>query len=121
MGLKILVVDDALFMRRMLSGILEEEKYEVIAEAQTGVEAIDQFQKCRPDITVLDIVMPEMTGIEALKAIKRIDAGAKVVICTAIGQEALRKEAMQCGALDYILKPFEPENVKAVMRKVAGL
>jgi len=121
MGLKILIVDDALFMRRMLSNILEEENFEVVAEAQTGIEAIEQFKKCRPDITVLDIVMPGMSGIEALKEIRKIDGAARVVICSAIGQEALRNDAMASGAMDYILKPFEPENVKAVMRKVAGL
>jgi len=121
MALKILVVDDALFMRKMLRGILEEDGHEVIAEAASGVEAFEQYQKCHPDLTVMDIVMPDKNGIEALRDIMDYHAEAVVVMCSAVGQEALVREAATTGAKDFILKPFDPELVKTVIRKVAGL
>lgn len=121
MGLKVLIVDDALFMRRMLKGILEEDGHEVVAEASNGVEAVELYQKCLPDITMMDIVMPEKNGIEALREITALNAESRVVMCSAIGQEALVNEAKGAGARDFILKPFDPERVKAVVRKVAEL
>lgn len=121
MGLRILVVDDALFMRKMLRGILEEDGHEVIAEAANGVEAVEQHQQSQPDLTVMDIVMPDKNGIEALRDIMALQPQAMVVMCSAVGQEALVREATSAGARDFILKPFDPELVKTVIRKVAGL
>ena len=121
MGLRIMIVDDALFMRTLLRGILEEEGWEVVAEAADGVEAVQKFQETRPDITTMDIVMPKKSGIEALADIIRLDKGAKVVMCSAMGQESLVEEAKRAGAKGYIIKPFDPQRVKGVIRKVAGL
>jgi len=121
MGLRIMIVDDALFMRTLLRGILEEAGWEVVAEASDGTEAVVKYFEARPDITTMDIVMPKKSGIEALTEIAQLDTGAKVVMCTAMGQESLVDEAKRAGARGYITKPFEPERVKSVIRKVAGL
>jgi two-component system chemotaxis response regulator CheY len=108
MSLRIMIVDDALFMRTLLRGILEEE----------GVE---KYLELRPDVTTMDIVMPKKSGIEALTEITQQDRNAKVVMCTAMGQESLVDEARRSGARGYIIKPFDPERVKTVVRKVAGI
>jgi two-component system chemotaxis response regulator CheY len=121
MGLRIMIVDDALFMRTLLRGILEEEGWEVVAEASDGAEAIVKYFEVRPDITTMDIVMPKKSGIEALTEIARSHTGAKVVMCTAMGQESLLDEAKRAGARGYIIKPFDSQLVKSVIRKVAGL
>jgi len=121
MGLRIMIVDDALFMRTLLRGILEEAGWEVVAEASDGTEAVVKYFEARPDITTMDIVMPKKSGIEALTEIALLDPGAKVVMCTAMGQESLVDEAKLAGARGYIIKPFDPERVKSVIRKVAGL
>lgn len=120
MALKILIVDDALFMRNLLRGILEEEGWEIVGEAGDGVEAVQKYRELRPDITTMDIVMPLKSGIEALSEIVSSDRTAKVVVCSAMGQEALVKEAQLAGAKGYILKPFDAQRVKEVIRKVAG-
>jgi len=120
MGLKIMIVDDTMFMRQILRGIVEEEGWIVIGEAVDGADAVQKYQECLPDITTMDIVMPLKSGIEALSEIIAIDNRAKVVMCTALGQEGLVKEAQQAGARGYILKPFDPQKVKEVIRKVAG-
>lgn len=121
MSLRIMIVDDALFMRALLRGILEEEGWEVVGEAADGCEAVEKYLELRPDITTMDIVMPKKSGIEALTEITRQDRNAKVVMCTAMGQESLVDEARRSGARGYIIKPFDPERVKSVVRKVAGL
>jgi two-component system chemotaxis response regulator CheY len=120
MGLKIMIVDDTMFMRQVLRGIVEEEGWTVIGEAVDGADAVRKYQEYLPDITTMDIVMPLKSGIEALSEIIAIDNRAKVVMCTALGQEGLVKEAQQAGARGYILKPFDPQKVKEVLRKVAG-
>ena len=120
MGLKILIVDDTLFMRHMLRGIVEEEGWTVVAEAANGVEAVDKYRECRPDITTMDIVMPLKSGIEALTEIIAFDMNARVVMCSALGQEGLVEESRRAGALGYILKPFEQDMVIEEIRKVAG-
>jgi two-component system chemotaxis response regulator CheY len=115
---RILVADDASFMRQMIREIVEDEGHEVVAEASDGVEAIEQFKKHHPDIVTMDIVMPRRSGIDAVKGIIEIDPGARVVMCSALGQETLVQEALQAGARDFIVKPFKPDAVTATLRKV---
>ncbi|MBO1265342.1 response regulator [Proteiniclasticum sp. SCR006] len=111
MSKRIMIVDDAIFMRMKLKDILEKNGYEVVAEAQNGADAIEKYKAERPDIVTMDITMPEMDGIEALKGIKKIDASARVIMCSAMGQQAMVMEAIQSGALDFIVKPFETDRV----------
>lgn len=113
----VLIVDDSLFMRKMLRDIVEEEGYEVVAEASDGQEAVDRYKECRPDLVTLDIVMPNKTGIEALQEIMAFDPAAKVVMCSAIGQESLTVAANEAGAKAFILKPFNPELVTSVLKE----
>jgi two-component system chemotaxis response regulator CheY len=120
MGAKVLIVDDALFMRNMLRNIFAESGFDVIGEAQNGNEAVEKFRELSPDLITMDIVMPEMNGIDALKQIMTVDAGAKVVICSALGQESLIIEALEAGARDFIVKPFKPAKVVEVAQKVLG-
>jgi two-component system, chemotaxis family, chemotaxis protein CheY len=121
MGLKILIVDDTMFMRHLLRGIIEEEGWAVAGEAASGVEAVEMYRECRPDVTTMDIVMPLKSGIEALNEIIAMDAKARIIMCSALGQEGLVEEARKAGAMGYILKPFDPDIVKEEIRKVAGL
>lgn len=119
MSLTVMIVDDSLFMRKMLRDILEEEGYEIVAEASDGEEAVDMYKACRPDLTTLDIVMPNKTGIEALQEIMAFDPAARVVMCSAIGQEAMTRAAAAAGAKAFILKPFNPELVTQVLKDAA--
>jgi two-component system, chemotaxis family, chemotaxis protein CheY len=116
---KVLIADDASFMRQMIREIIEPEGWEVVGEASDGVEVVEKFKKLRPDVVMMDIVMPKRSGIDAVKAIKAEDATARVVMCSALGQEALVTEAMQAGARDFIVKPFKPDAVLATLAKVA--
>lgn len=118
MGKKILIVDDAVFMRMKLKDILEKNGFEVVAEAQNGAEAIEKFKAEKPDLVTMDITMPEMDGVEALKEIKKIDSNAKVIMCSAMGQQTMVMEAIQAGALDFIVKPFDNERVIQSINKV---
>ena len=115
---RVLVADDAAFMRQMIREILEAEGLEVVGEAVDGVEAIDQFAKLHPDLVTMDIVMPRRSGIVAVKGILELDPHARVVMCSALGQETLVMEALQAGARDFIVKPFKPDNVIATLTKV---
>lgn len=115
---RILVADDAAFMRQMIREIVEAEGHEVVAEASDGVEAVDQFKAHHPDLVTMDIVMPRRSGIDAVKGILEIDSTACVVMCSALGQETLVTEALQAGARDFIVKPFKPDNVLSTLRKV---
>jgi two-component system, chemotaxis family, chemotaxis protein CheY len=116
---KVLIADDASFMRQMIREIIEPEGWEVVGEASDGVEVVEKFKKLRPNVVMMDIVMPKRSGIDAVKAIKAEDASARVVMCSALGQEALVTEAMQAGARDFIVKPFKPDAVLATLAKVA--
>ena len=116
---KVLIADDASFMRQMIRDIIEPEGWEVVGEASDGVDVVDKFKKLHPDVVMMDIVMPKRSGIDAVKAIKAEDPGARVVMCSALGQEALVTEAMQAGAKDFIVKPFKPDAVLATLAKVA--
>ena len=115
---RILVADDASFMRQMIREIVEMEGHEVVAEASDGIEAIDQFKNHHPDVVTMDIVMPRRSGIDAVKAILEFDPTARVVMCSALGQETLVTEALQAGARDFIVKPFKPDSVVDTLKKV---
>ena len=122
MAKKILIADDSLFMRRMLKDILSaEEKYEII-EAESGSKALQQFKKEDPDLTFLDIIMPEgeEEGITVLKEIKKLYSRAKVVMITAVGQDSIMEECKKHGAIDYIVKPFDEEKIIATAKKYLG-
>lgn len=118
MAKRILITDDALFMRVTLKNILTQNGYEVVGEAQNGVEAVKLYQELKPDLVTMDITMPEMDGIAALKEIRGGDPEAKVVMCTAMGQKNMVVEAIQAGAKDFIVKPFQPERVLEAVGKL---
>jgi len=118
---KVLVVDDASFMRNMLRDIFERGPFVIVGEAENGVEAVRLYRELRPHLTSLDIVMPLMDGITALREIVRFDPSAKVVMCSALGQEALVAEAIDAGASEFIVKPFRAERVLKVAQSVLGL
>ena len=120
MAYRILVVDDAAFMRMMVKDILSKNGYEVVGEAENGLKAVEKWQELKPDLTTMDITMPEMDGISAVKAIKKIDPSAKVIMCSAMGQQAMVVEAIQAGARDFIVKPFQPDRVLEAVRKAVG-
>jgi two-component system chemotaxis response regulator CheY len=115
---RVLIADDASFMRQMIRDIIEPEGFEVVGEASDGVEVVEKYKKLRPDLVMMDIVMPKRSGIDAVKAIKAEDAGARVVMCSALGQDALVSEALQAGASDFIVKPFKPDAVLSTLAKV---
>jgi len=120
MATRVLIVDDAAFMRMMLKDILVKNGFEIAGEAENGAQAVERYQEVRPDVTTMDITMPEMDGISAVKQIKALDPGAKVVMCSAMGQQAMVIEAIQAGAKDFIVKPFQPDRVIEALKKVAG-
>ena len=120
MGARILVVDDAAFMRMMVKDILSKNGFEVVGEAENGAKAVEKWQELRQDLTTMDITMPEMDGISAVKEIKKIDPNAKVIMCSAMGQQAMVIEAIQSGARDFIVKPFQPDRVIDAVRKALG-
>lgn len=115
----VLIVDDAAFMRMRLAKILTGNGYEVI-EAANGAEAVAAYEKYRPDVVLMDITMPEMDGLEALRAIKAKFPDAKVIMCSALGQESTVIESIKSGAKDFIVKPFQPEVVLGAVRKQVG-
>jgi two-component system chemotaxis response regulator CheY len=115
---RVLVADDASFMRQMIRDIVEPEGYEVVGEASDGVEVVERFKELHPDLIMMDIVMPKRSGIDAVKAIMELDGAARVVMCSALGQEALVMEAIQAGAKDFIVKPFKPDAVVTTLAKV---
>jgi two-component system chemotaxis response regulator CheY len=114
---KVLVVDDAAFMRVRAIKVLQDGGYEV-CEAHNGLEAVRKYAECRPDAVLMDITMPEMDGIAALKEIRKLDPDARVAMVTALGQQAIVMEALKCGARDFVLKPFQPERVLSALHKL---
>ena len=120
MGIKVMVVDDAAFMRMMIKDILTKNGYDVVGEAENGLKALEKYQELKPDLTTMDITMPEMDGISAVKEIKKIDPGATIIMCSAMGQQAMVIEAIQSGARDFIVKPFQPDRVLEAVRKAVG-
>jgi two-component system chemotaxis response regulator CheY len=115
---KIMIVDDAAFMRKRIRNILLKEGYEVVAESTNGKEAVDHYKQHKPDLVTMDITMPEMDGITALQEIKNIDPAALVIMVTAMGQQSMVIKAIKAGAKDFIVKPFEPERVLSTVRNV---
>jgi two-component system chemotaxis response regulator CheY len=110
-------VDDAAFMRMMIRDILLKNGYQVVGEAENGLKAISLFQELRPDVVTMDITMPEMDGITAVKEIKRMDPAARVIMCSAMGQQMMVMEAIQSGARDFVVKPFQQERVLQALEK----
>lgn len=117
---KIMLVDDAAFMRMMLKDILSKAGYDPIVEAENGLVAVEKFKEEKPDLVIMDITMPEMDGIEAVKQIRGLDGKANVIMCSAMGQQAMVIESIQAGAKDFIVKPFQPERVVEAVKKVIG-
>ncbi len=120
MAKKVLICDDAAFMRMMIKDILSKNGYEIAGEAENGLKAVEKYNETKPDLVLMDITMPEMDGIQALKAIKEMDPGACVIMCSAMGQQAMVIEAIQSGAKDFIVKPFQAERVLEAVKKVVG-
>ena len=120
MGKNILICDDAAFMRMMIKDILSKNGYNVVGEAENGAVAVDKYSELKPDLVLMDITMPEMDGIQALKKIKEKDAAASVIMCSAMGQQAMVIESIQSGAKDFIVKPFQADRVIEAVKKVIG-
>jgi two-component system chemotaxis response regulator CheY len=120
MGAKVLIVDDAAFMRMMLKDILLKNGFEVVGEAENGKVGVQLFQELNPDLVTMDITMPEMDGISAVKEIKKLNSGAKIVMVSAMGQQSMVIEAIQAGAADFIVKPFQPDRVLESLKKALG-
>lgn len=117
---KILLVDDAAFMRMMVKDTLTKNGYTDIYEAADGVQAVEKYNEIHPDLVIMDITMPNMDGLAALKAIRTIDANASVVMCSAMGQEAMVIEAIKSGAKDFIVKPFKPDRILKTVTTILG-
>ena len=117
---KILIVDDAAFMRMMIKDILTKNGYEVVAEAANGVEAVELYKSHQPDLVTMDITVPEMDGIEAVKQIKAVNPAAKVIMCSAMGQQSMVMDAIKAGANDFIVKPFQADRVLEAVKKIVG-
>ncbi len=120
MAKNILVCDDAAFMRMMIKDILTKNGYNIAGEAENGAKAVEKYAELKPDLVLMDITMPEMDGIEALKKIKASDANAAVIMCSAMGQQAMVIESIQSGAKDFIVKPFQADRVIEAVQKVVG-
>ncbi|KQL54623.1 chemotaxis protein CheY [Heyndrickxia shackletonii] len=117
MANRILIVDDAAFMRMMVKDILTKNGFDVVGEAADGAQAVEKYKELKPDLVTMDITMPEMDGISALKEIKGIDPNAKVIMCSAMGQQAMVIDAIQAGAKDFIVKPFQADRVIEAIQK----
>lgn len=117
---RILICDDATFMRMMIKDILTKNGYEVAGEAENGLVAIEKYNELKPDLVLMDITMPEMDGITALKKIVESDSDAKIIMCSAMGQQSMVIDSIQAGAKDFIVKPFQAERVVEAVQKVVG-
>lgn len=120
MGRRILIVDDAAFMRMMIKDILTKNNFEVVGEAADGLQAIEKYEELKPDLVTMDITMPEMDGIEALKKIKEKHPSATIIMCSAMGQQAMVIDAISAGAKDFIVKPFQADRVIEAIEKALG-
>jgi len=116
----VLICDDAIFMRTMITDILSQAGYDIVGEAESGAQAVQRFRDLKPDLVTMDIVMPDMGGIEAVREIVKLDPDAKVLMCSAMGQQALVVEAIQAGAKDFVVKPFQPSRVLEAVQRVLG-
>ncbi|MFT5875475.1 MAG: two-component system chemotaxis response regulator CheY, partial [Clostridium sp.] len=108
---RVLIVDDAAFMRMMIKDILEKNGFEVVGEANNGIKAVELYKAEKPDVVTMDITMPDMDGIEAVKEIKAFDPAAKIIMCSAMGQQSMVMDAIRAGARDFIVKPFQADRV----------
>ena len=120
MGQTVLVCDDAIFMRTMITDILNQAGYDIVGEAESGSQAVQRYRDLKPDLVTMDIVMPDMGGIEAVREIVKHDPDAKILMCSAMGQQALVVEAIQAGAKDFVVKPFQPSRVLEAVQRVLG-
>lgn len=120
MAKNILICDDAAFMRMMIKDILTKNGYNVIGEAENGAVAVDKYAEVKPDLVMMDITMPEKDGLQALKEIKAKDPSANIIMCSAMGQQAMVIESIQAGAKDFIVKPFQADRVLEAVRKAVG-
>jgi two-component system chemotaxis response regulator CheY len=120
MAKNILICDDAAFMRMMIKDILTKNGYNIVGEAENGQKAVEKYNETKPDLVMMDITMPEMDGIQALKKIKETDANAKIIMCSAMGQQAMVIESIQSGAKDFIVKPFQADRVLEAVKKAIG-
>lgn len=117
---KVLIVDDAAFMRLVLKNMLDKNGFEVVGEAANGLEAVEKYKTLTPDLVTMDITMPVMEGIEAVKLIKQNDPDAKIIMCSAMGQQIMVVQSLQAGAKDFIVKPFQEERVLESIHRVIG-
>jgi two-component system, chemotaxis family, chemotaxis protein CheY len=120
MSQRVLICDDAIFMRTMIGDILTQAGFEVVGEAETGLQAIDRYRELQPDLVTPDIVMPDMGGIDAVREIVKESPEARILMCSAMGQQALVIEAIQAGARDFVVKPFQPSRVLEAVQRVLG-
>ena len=120
MAIKVLVVDDSGFMRSILKGIILKDPFELVGEAANGLEAVQKYADLKPDIVTMDIVMPEMDGIEAVRNIRAMDPNACIIMVSAMGQQGMVIDAIQAGARDFIIKPFQPSRVMEALKRVTG-
>ena len=120
MAKSVLICDDAAFMRVMIKDILTKNGYEVAGEAENAIKAVEKYVETKPDLVMMDITMPEMDGIQALKKIKEADPGATIIMCSAMGQQAMVIESIQSGAKDFIVKPFQADRVLEAVKKAIG-
>ena len=120
MAKNILICDDAAFMRMMIKDILTKNGYNIVGEAENGAKAVEKYNELKPDLVLMDITMPQMDGIEALKKIKASDPNASIIMCSAMGQQAMVIESIQSGAKDFIVKPFQADRVLEAVQKVVG-
>jgi two-component system chemotaxis response regulator CheY len=117
---KVLITDDTAFMRMTLRNVLEKNGYEIAAEAEDGIQAVEKYLQVKPDLVTMDITMPNMDGITAIKKIVENDPSARIVVVSAMGQKALVIEALNSGAKDFIVKPFQPDRIVEALQKVLG-
>jgi two-component system chemotaxis response regulator CheY len=116
----ILIVDDAAFMRMMIKDILSKNGFNVVGEAENGLRAVEKYKELSPDLVIMDITMPEMDGIQSVKQIKALNSSAKIIMCSAMGQQAMVIESIQAGARDFIVKPFQADRVVEAVKKAIG-
>lgn len=119
MGAKVMIVDDAAFMRMIIRDIVTKNGYEVVAEAENGLQAVEKYAEHLPDLVIMDITMPQMDGIEAVRQIMASDSNAKIIMCSAMGQQSMVIESIKAGAKDFIVKPFQAERIVEALKKVS--
>lgn len=120
MSHSILICDDADYIRTLLVEIVSRGGYEVAGEASTGLEAVEQYERLRPDLVTMDVLMPDLSGIEAVRRIRALDPRAKILMCSAMGQYGLITEALHAGATDFVVKPFQPSGILEAVQRVLG-